>query len=185
LPQRVFQQGREISAEPRRNFMTRAGSHIADGFQPGAAQAAGDGIVGAEREHRQRFDRSGFPTTADDLARGIPRHRARADRCARNCRTDGKAVSRQVITDHLHQRGLAAEQMGAAGDIEKQAVRGIERYQRREAVAPVGDIVQRLGIGHFIGIEHLQLRTDRAGIGQWQAHLEAEMRGGIIQRGNL
>ena len=62
-----------------------------------------------------------------------------------------------VSTSHssLHQRGLAAEQMGAAGDVEKQAVRRIQRHQRREAVAPVGDGVQRRGVGGFIGIEHL------------------------------
>ena len=43
---------------------------------------------------------------------------------------------------HLHQRGLAAEQMGAAGDIQEQTMRRIERHQRREAVAPVGDVAQ-------------------------------------------
>ena len=75
--------------------------------------------------------------------------------------------------------------MGAAGDVEKQAMRGIERHQRREAVAPVGDVIQRSGIGHFIGIEHLQLRTDGAGIGERQADLKTETGRGIIQRGNL
>ena len=40
--------------------MARARGDIADGFQPGAAQAAGDGIVGAEREHRQRRDGVGL-----------------------------------------------------------------------------------------------------------------------------
>ena len=60
----------------------------------------------------------------------------------------------QRAAHHLHQRGLAAEQMGAAGNVEKQAMRGIQRHQRGEAVAPVGDIVQRLGVGGLIGIEH-------------------------------
>ncbi len=58
------------------------------------------------------------------------------------------------MTDHLHQRGFAAEQMGATGDVEEQAMRGIECHQRREAVAPTGDIIQRLGVSHFVGIEH-------------------------------
>ena len=66
---------------------------------------------------------------------------------AKPCRGQGAA-------HHLHHRGLAAEQMGAAGDVEKQAMRGIQRHQRREAVAPVGDGIQRPGIGGFIGIEH-------------------------------
>ena len=64
-------------------------------------------------------------------------------------------------------------------------MRGIERYQRREAIAPVGDGVQRPGIGHFIGVEDLQLRADGAGIGERQADLKTEMGCGIIQRRNL
>jgi len=75
--------------------------------------------------------------------------------------------------------------MGAAGDIEKQAMRGIQRHQRREAVAPVGDGIQRVSVGGFIGIEHKQMRTDGTGIGQWQADLKTEMGRGVIQRGNL
>jgi len=30
----------------------------------------------------------------------------------------------------------------------------IDRHQRREAVAPVGNGIQRPGVGGFIGIEH-------------------------------
>ena len=112
-------------------------------------------------------------------------HRPRADRGAGNRGADGKALPRQRTANHLHQCGLAAEQMRAAGDVEEQAVRGIQRHQRREAVAPVGDGVQRLRIRGLIGVEHLDVRTDRAGIGQRQADIEAEMGCGIIQRGNL
>ena len=75
--------------------------------------------------------------------------------------------------------------MGAAGDVEKQPVRRIERHKRREAVAPVGDVAERLGIGGFIGVEHRQVRTDGAGIGERQADLEAEMRGSIVESKNL
>ncbi len=75
--------------------------------------------------------------------------------------------------------------MDTAGDVEKQAMRGIERHQRREAVAPLGNGIQRLGIRSFIGIEDLQVWAHGAGIGERQTHLKAETRGGIIQRGNL
>jgi hypothetical protein len=64
-------------------------------------------------------------------------------------------------------------------------MREIERHQRREAIAPVGDDIQRPGVSHFIGVEDLQVRTDGAGIGERQADLKAEMGCGIIQRGNL
>ena len=48
-----------------------------------------------------------------------------------------------------------------------------------------GDGVQRLRIRGLVGIEHLDVRADRAGIGQWQANFKAETRRGVIQRENL
>ena len=74
------------------------------------------------------------------------------------------------------QRRLAAEQMGAAGDVEEQPVRRIERHQRREAVAPVGDVLQRLAVGGFIGVVHGEFGTDGAGIGERQADGETGAR---------
>ena len=111
--------------------------------------------------------------------------RARADRCARNRRTDDKTLPRQRAAHHLHQRGLAAEQMGAAGNVEKQAMRGIERHQRREAVAPVGDIAQRLGVGRCIGIEHRQCGQMARALASGRPIARPETRGGIIERENL
>ena len=75
--------------------------------------------------------------------------------------------------------------MHAAGDVEKQAVRGIERHQRGEAVAPFGDGVQRESVGGFVGIVHPELRTDGARIGERQADIETEPRGRIVERKNL
>jgi hypothetical protein len=91
----------------------------------------------------------------------------------------------RCAADHRHHRSLAAEQMGAAGDVQEQAVGRIERHQRREAVAPVGNMIQRFAIGSLIGVEHLYVRTDGAGIGERQADFEAETGCGIIERGNL
>ena len=45
--------------------------------------------------------------------------------------------------DILEQRLLAAEKMGAAGDIEKQPVTAVEGHKGRIAVAPVGDTVEQ------------------------------------------
>ncbi len=92
---------------------------------------------------------------------------------------------RQRAAYHLHQRGFAAEQMGATGNVEKQPMRGVQRHQRGEAVAPEGDIAQRPGVGGCIGIEHPQLRTDGAGIGERQADRKTQMRGGVIECENL
>jgi hypothetical protein len=64
-------------------------------------------------------------------------------------------------------------------------MRGIERHQRREAVAPVRDIIQRPGIGRLVGIEHPQLRTDGAGIGERQPYFKTETRGRIVHGKDL
>ena len=65
-----------------------------------------------------------------------------------------KPCTVSTLAHQSHHRGLAAEQMGTAGDVEKQAMRRIDRHQRRETIAPVGDGIQRPGVGSFIGIEH-------------------------------
>ena len=72
--------------------------------------------------------------------------------------------------------------MRAAGDVEQDAAVAIQRHQRREAVAPVGDVAERLGIGHDIGVEHLQVRTHRPGIGERLADMQTEAFGGLVQR---
>jgi hypothetical protein len=64
-------------------------------------------------------------------------------------------------------------------------MRGIERHQRREAIAPFGNGIQRVGVGGLIGIEDLQLRTDGAGIGERQADIKAETRCRIVEGKNL
>jgi hypothetical protein len=74
--------------------------------------------------------------------------------------------------------------MGAAGDVEQQAMRGIERHQRGETVAPFGDGVQRVRVGSFIGIIDPHLRTDGAGIGERQADFEAKLGSRIVERKN-
>lgn len=165
--------------------MPRAGSDIADGFQAGAAQAGDDSLIGAECRHRQRPDRIGFLALPNDAAMGMTGQRPRAHRGAGDGGADRKTLRGQHVAQEPHHRGLAAEQMHAAGNVEQQAVRGIQRHQRREAIAPAGDGVQRLGVGGCIGIVHLQLRADGAGIGERQADIEAAMRGRIVERVNL
>jgi hypothetical protein len=91
----------------------------------------------------------------------------------------------QRIAQKPHHRGLATEQMDTAGDIQKQAVRGIQRHQRREAVAPFGNGVERLGIRGFIGVEYFQARADGAGIGERQAYFKAETGGRVVHGKNL
>ena len=110
----------------------------------------------------------------------MPCQRTGADRGRGNRGADGKAAAAQRTDHDLQQHALAAEQMGAAGDVEEQTVGRIERYQWREAVAPVGDVIERLAVGDFIGVEHRQFGADRAGIGERQADREAGADGKIV-----
>ena len=71
--------------------------------------------------------------------------------------------------------------MGAAADVQKQTVRRIERHQRREAVAPVGDVLEHFGVRRHIGIEHPQVRTDGPRIGERQSRIEVEARRRVIE----
>lgn len=61
----------------------------------------------------------------------------------------------------------------------------IERHQGREAIAPVSNALQQLGIRGLVGIEHLYIRANRTRIGQRQTSLKADARGRLIQRGDL
>ena len=112
-------------------------------------------------------------------------HRPGAHGSAGDGGADGKTLRGQRIAHQPHQRGLAAEQMRAAGDVEKQPMRGIERHQRRKAIAPFSNGIQRFGVGSFIGIEYLQLRADGAGIGERQADIKAKTRGRVVECKNL
>ena len=176
---------REGGAEPRGDLVARAGGDVADGLQTGAAQAVDDCLIRAERGDRQRADGFRLLTVGDDAAMDMPCHGARTDRGRGDRRTDDKTLQGQGIAQQSEQRGLAAEQMGAAGDVEKEPMRGIERHQRREAIAPVGDVVQCLSIRRFIGVVHLQMRTDGAGIGERHADRKVLARGGIVERVDL
>ena len=64
-------------------------------------------------------------------------------------------------------------------------MRRIERHQWRKAVAPVGDVIERLAVGDLVGVEHRQFGADRAGIGERQADREAGAHGQIVERVDL
>lgn len=70
--------------------------------------------------------------------------------------------ARQDVVQH---GALAAEQMGAAGDVEKQAVRPVQRYQRGVAVAPVGKAFEQAPVCFRIGLDNVDRRMHGARIG--------------------
>ena len=72
------------------------------------------------------------------------------------------------------ERGFAAEQMGAAGDVEHQAVGEIEADERRVAVAPVGDVFEKPAVRRSVGGGDGEAGMHGAGIGERHACPQAE-----------
>jgi len=165
--------------------MRRPRRNIADGLQACPPQPARDRIIGAERKHRQRRDGARLLAVRHDASPRGPRHGARANRRTRNRRVDDKTLPVERGTERAQHRGLTAEQMCATADIEQQSIKPIERHQRRETVAPVGDSFQQVPVRRLVGVEHLHVGTDRARIRQRQANLQADIRGSVVQRRDL
>jgi hypothetical protein len=165
--------------------MPRAASDIADAFQPGATEPVDDGSVRAECRDRERTDRIGFLTIPDDSAMDMTAHGSRAHGSTGDRGADCKALRAQHATKATHEGGLAAKQMRTTGDIQEQAMWSIKRHQGRKPVTPLGKRIQRLGVGSLIGIVHLQLRTDSAGIGERQTDFKAESGCGFVECKNL
>jgi hypothetical protein len=84
--------------------------------------------------------------------------------------------------DIAGKRRLAAEEMGAAGDVEHDARGRIDPDQRGVAVAPVGDRFEQPLVGRGIARRDLQRGMARACIGKRKTDREAQARGCVVQR---
>ena len=67
-----------------------------------------------------------------------------------------------------------AEQVGAAGDVEDEAVGQVEADERRVAVAPVGDAFEGLPVRRFVGGRDGETGMHGAGIGERHVRPQAE-----------
>jgi hypothetical protein len=76
--------------------------------------------------------------------------------------------------EFIAQRLLAAKEMPAPCNVEKQAVRRVDDDNRREALAPCRDRIQRARIFGWFGFDSMQCWIDRARIGKRLAHLQAQ-----------
>ena len=97
------------------------------------------------------------------------------------------AAQAQLLAAHQSDRLarqclLAAEQMGAAGNIQHQPVRRIERDHRREAVAEVGQPLETVLLGLGTVRHRQQPGHARLRVGQRHAGLETERQRILVQR---
>ena len=63
--------------------------------------------------------------------------------------------------------------MRAAGNIEEQAMRRIERDERRIAVAPVGELFEERMVGRLVGLGDDKIGNGAARIGKARAQADA------------
>ena len=71
--------------------------------------------------------------------------------------------------DLVHERRLAAEEVGAARDVEQQPVLAVHRTPGREAVAPEGEPLEPLPIRRRVGARRDEARVQSAGVGKAHA----------------
>ena len=136
-----------------------------------------DGTIGTERGNRQRGNRLFLCARGHDASVGATRERARGNRRSGDRGLDLEAAPlNEAGTCHPSMALLAAEQMRAAGHIEQQTRAGIERDQRRETFAPIGDGNEQLPVGALIRLDHRQGRMPRPRIGQRQSGHETDRR---------
>ena len=92
------------------------------------------------------------------------------------------AETGEAVAQVGHQRPLAAEEMGAARDIEPEPIGAVDGDQGRIAAAPIGEPRERRRIAGAVGREDGEIGPERPGIGQRQAGQDALGRRGAIGR---
>ena len=185
MAERTAKPRRQIFAETGRQRRGGARSQIADRLQPGARQRHHRLRGQDERRGRQPRDRLRIASGGHDAAAPEPGDGMRGLRRAGDGTATMQPRSGHPVGDERKQAGLAAEEMSAAGDVEHQPVRGIERHQRRETLAigrkPGQEPLVLLGLGGQGG----QVRDAGARIGQGQAARQAQSDGTAVAFGQF
>lgn len=92
-----------------------------------------------------------------------------------------KALAVKPLSHLIEHRLFAAEEVDAAGDVEKEPVLSAQRDQRRIAVAPVGKAFQKPAIGLRLRLDHLQPGMHGARVGHPHARAQPEGGGRLVE----
>ena len=87
---------------------------------------------------------------------------------------DVEALMEEAPQHIVEQPLLAAEQMDAAGHVEKQPVAAVQRHQRGVAVAPVGQAFEQPHVGLRVGLDDIDAGMHGAGVGYAHAGLQLQ-----------
>lgn len=95
----------------------------------------------------------------------------------------GKALCCETRDDLIAQRLFTAEEMRAAGDVQKQTIRRIDHNNRRKALAPGSDMIERARIFFWFSFNCGETRLHRARIGERHGELQPKRRRTRIDAG--
>ena len=104
-------------------------------------------------------------------------------RCAGRWRDGGagaETLGVQARDDLLFQRGLAAEQMRTAGDVEKKTIGRINYDDGRKAFAPIGDGVEHARVFIRLSFNGCEIGPDRARVSERHSEAQAQFAGAQI-----
>ena len=130
----------------------------------------------------ERRAAAAFWSSAKNAAGGKARQRAGAIRRSGHSGPGGKSLLVNILQHAGEKTLLAAEQMGAAGDVEHQPMRFVQRRQRRIALATRRQTRQDLGVRRTVDFLHDELRQTRPRIRQRQAGNKSLAKGGGVER---
>ena len=147
---------------------------VADAAQADAVQAFHRRRRQAQPGHRQSHERvAGFPRRDDDRgACPVPGEAGHGPGRARGVGGRREAVETEAVqasAQVFQQRRFAAEQVGAAADVQPHAVAAVDRRPRGVAAAPVGQRRQRPPVAGRIGRGGAETGHQGAGVGERQS----------------
>ena len=157
-------------------------------FRPRRSSSASCFAADAERRDRQFGDRLRLAPIRNDAARAVMRQRPGGAGSGSDGAAHFKTLTRETAEEIGEERRLAIvivatrEEMRAAGNIEEQAMRRIERDERRIAVAPVGELFEKRMVGRLVGLLNAQIGNSAARIGEAHAQADSSPLGILVDR---
>ena len=167
--ERLIDAAHELRAEARRKRRARTVEYISDVFESDLRERFDRFRSKSQCGEGKRRDRASCFAHGYDAISAEPCHRPRTSH--RIGDRDARLITLRLKPPRQigRERGLAAEQMRAAGNVEHQPVGRLEPDQRCVAVAPVGDRFEQREVRMLVGIRDPDLRIHRACVGQRHA----------------
>ncbi len=168
----------EFTPEALGERAARRADQLLDALETKLAQALDIGGREAQRRDRQQRDRLAMRARLD--GHRPPRRHMAGDRMRASGSVGHRNLERQpkggdAPVQILDERALAAEQRGAARDIEPEAIGRIGRDHRGITLSrPERETAQPVDIGFGVGVDDVEFGRERARPGDGHAHHNAE-----------